>query len=91
MDVSTLSDSELRETLKEYGVQAGPVTATTREVYCRKLSKLNHFIYIYLKSFQSLRNPLSVNPTKWSDTQAIRRQQPTNCFSMFDHFVGFGT
>ena len=22
-------------------------------------------------------------------TQTIRRQQPTNCLSMFDHFVGF--
>ena len=26
--------------------------------------------------------PLSVNPTKWSNTL-------TNCLSMFDHFVGF--
>ena len=50
MDVSTLSDSELRETLKEFGVDAGPVTATTREVYCRKLGKLHYFIHIYLKS-----------------------------------------
>ena len=23
-------------------------------------------------------------------TQTIRRQQPTNCLSMFDHFVGLG-
>ena len=50
MDVSTLSDSELRETLKEFGVDAGPVTATTREVYCRKLGKLHYFIHNYLKS-----------------------------------------
>ena len=33
-------------------------------------------------------NPLSDNPTKWSNTQKIRRQQPTNCVIVFDHFVG---
>ena len=32
--------------------------------------------------------PLNANPTKWSDTQTIRQQQPTNCLSAFDHFVG---
>ena len=36
-------------------------------------------------------NPLSANPTKWSDTlkqQTIRRLLLTNCLSVFDHFVG---
>ena len=34
-------------------------------------------------------NPLSTNPHKMvKHTQAIRRQQPTNCLSVFDHFVG---
>ena len=32
-------------------------------------------------------NPLSANPTKWSNTQTIRRQKPTNGLSVFDHFV----
>ena len=34
--------------------------------------------------------PLSPNPTKWSNTvkQLICRQQPTNCLSVFEHFVG---
>ena len=34
-------------------------------------------------------NPLSANPTKWSNTlKTIRRQNQTNCLSVFDHFVG---
>ena len=33
-------------------------------------------------------NTLSANPTKWSNTQAICRQQPTNCLSLFDNFAG---
>ena len=34
-------------------------------------------------------NPLSANPTKWSDTlkQFVGKLQ-TNCLSVFDHFVG---
>ena len=32
-------------------------------------------------------NHLSDNPTKWSNALTIRWQQPTNCFSVFDHFV----
>ena len=32
--------------------------------------------------------PLSAKPTKWSNTQTIHWQQPTNCLYVFDHFVG---
>ena len=32
--------------------------------------------------------PLSANPTKWSDTRIIRWLLPMNCLSVFDHFVG---
>ena len=34
-------------------------------------------------------NPLSANPTKWSDTlKKFLSKFPTNCLSVFDHFVG---
>ena len=50
--VETLSDKELSEQLQEHGESVGPITATTRTVYERKLAKLmategtiNHFLY----------------------------------------------
>ena len=34
-------------------------------------------------------NPLSVNVTKWSNTfKQFVGKLPTNCLSVFDHFVG---
>ena len=34
-------------------------------------------------------NPSSVNPTKWSNTlKKFVGNLPTNCLSVFDHFVG---
>ena len=34
-------------------------------------------------------NPLSANPTKWSNTlKQFVSKLPTNCLSVFDHFVG---
>ena len=34
-------------------------------------------------------NPLSVNPTKWSNTlKQYLGKLPTNCLSLFDHFLG---
>ena len=34
-------------------------------------------------------NPLSVNPTKWSNTlKQFVSNLPTNCLSVVDHFVG---
>ena len=34
-------------------------------------------------------NPLSANPTKWSNTlQKFVGNLPTNCLSVFNHFVG---
>ena len=32
----------------------------------------------------SIINPLNANPAKWSNTF---KQKPTNCLSVFDHFV----
>ena len=38
---------------------------------------------------ESLINPLSANPTKWSNTlKQFVGKLPTNCLSVFDHFVG---
>ena len=37
----------------------------------------------------SIFNPLSANPIKWSNTfKQFVGKLPTNCLSVFDHFVG---
>ena len=39
--------------------------------------------------FRNNLNPLSVNPTKWSNPlKQIVGNLPTNCLSVFDHFLG---
>ena len=36
----------------------------------------------------SILNPLSANPTKWSNTlKQFVGNLPTNCFNVFDHFM----
>ena len=38
--------------------------------------------------FKIVRNPLSANPTKWPNTvKQFVGKMPTNCLSVFDHFV----
>ena len=45
---------------------------------------MNFFLCLYI-----LLNPLSANPTKWSNTlKQFVGNLPTNCLSAFDHFVG---
>ena len=44
--------------------------------------------YFHRRIKQTFFNPLSANPTKWSNTQTILRLLPTNCLNVFDHFVG---
>ena len=39
----------------------------------------------YLRHFQTFLNPLSTNSTKWSNGRWLF---PSNCLSVFDHFVG---
>ena len=40
-------------------------------------------------NLSELINPLSANPTKWSNTlKQFVGKLPTNCLSVFDHFVG---
>ena len=51
----------------------------------------SHHFALPLKYYAELLkglNPLSTNLTKWPNTQTIRRQEPTNYLSVFDHFVG---
>ncbi|VDL96885.1 unnamed protein product [Schistocephalus solidus] len=38
--MSSLSDEELRSSLRDHGVHVGPITETTRKVYERKLAKV---------------------------------------------------
>ena len=46
----------------------------------------NNKRYIYF--FPALISPLSANPTKWPNTLKIFvGKLPTNCLSVFDHFV----
>lgn len=40
MSVDTLTDSELRTKLMEYGYPVGPVTQTTRKILAKKLKNL---------------------------------------------------
>ena len=41
--------------------------------------------------FEVILNLLSANPTKWSNTlKQFVGKLPTNCLSVFDHFVGLG-
>ena len=44
----------------------------------------------FLQSVMNHFNPLSTKPTKWSNTlKQIVGKLPTNCLSVFDHFVKF--
>ena len=43
---------------------------------------------VYVNDDQKF-NPLSANPTKWSNTlKQFVGKLPTNCLSVFDHFLG---
>ena len=42
-----------------------------------------------MKGYNPCINPLSANPTKWSNTlKQFVGKLPTNCLCVFDHFVG---
>ena len=63
-------------------------------VFCNRI-KFTEFHYTFEKKLfrvsavsDSVLNPLSANPTKWSNTlKQFVNNFPTNCMSVFDHFV----
>ena len=65
----------------------------------RKQKHFNSFmtevpvIYLYDRNLRHERvNPLSANITKWSNTlKQFVGKLPTNCLSVFDHFVGLAS
>ena len=65
-----------RGNFTEYGYGTGKAISQTSKNFC--------------KSFLSLitLNPLSANPTKWSNTlKQLLGKLPTDCLSVSDHFV----
>ena len=50
--------------------------------------KIFGFVNHFMKNVKGF-NPLSANITKWSNTlKRFVAKLPTNCLSVFDHFVG---
>ena len=53
-----------------------------------KVGLLRNWRQLFLRGTSSVFNPLSANPTKWSNTlKQFVGKLPTNCLSVFDHFV----
>ena len=53
----------------------------------KKVVKLKVLVSIG-ETYAAFLNPLSANPTKWSNTlKQFVGKLPTNCLSVFDHFV----
>ncbi|XP_021472052.2 LEM domain-containing protein 1 isoform X19 [Oncorhynchus mykiss] len=62
LDPSVLTDEELKTTLLKYGVEAGPIVATTRSIYERKLQRL-------LKPAQPRQNGGTGDADQYSDSE----------------------
>ncbi|XP_024231693.1 LEM domain-containing protein 1 isoform X8 [Oncorhynchus tshawytscha] len=62
LDPSVLTDDELKTTLLKYGVEAGPIVATTRSIYERKLQRL-------LKPAQPWQNGGTGDADQYSDSE----------------------
>lgn len=62
LDPSVLTDEELKTTLLKYGVEAGPIIATTRSIYERKLQRL-------LKPAQPRQNGGTGDADQYSDSE----------------------
>ena len=70
----------------------------TKELFNKALFSQCEQLYqeIFIENFifdavcACLTNPLSANPTIWSNTlKQLVGKLPTNCVIVFDHFVGF--
>ena len=49
---------------------------------------LHQRVHFKMKSQSKLFDPLNANPTKWPNTlKKLVGKSPTNCLSVFDHFV----
>ena len=59
----------------------------TNKIYNSK-SILIYLTFTNQNHSQIFPNPLSANPTKWSNTlKQLIGKLPTNCLSVFDHFA----
>ena len=75
--------------LGTYFTPCSSVSIVNSEQVAYKNSSLNALLSLIFYVFYSILplNPLSANFTKWSNTHKASKL-PTNCLSVFDHFVG---
>ena len=60
-----------------------------RLLFITALYCLQHSWQLILALYFLTINPISANPTKWSNTlKKVIGKSPTNCLIVFDHFVG---
>ena len=76
-------------------VKHGVVYKFTRQIYFQSFGffTIGHYCYVFSFLFLVFRHllfsPLKCQPNKMvKQTQTIRQLLPTNCLSVFDHFVG---
>uniref|UniRef100_A0A8C7UPU7 LEM domain containing 1 n=1 Tax=Oncorhynchus mykiss TaxID=8022 RepID=A0A8C7UPU7_ONCMY len=76
LDPSVLTDEELKTTLLKYGVEAGPIVATTRSIYERKLQRL-------LKPAQPRQNGGTGDADQYSDSEGDEESVTDVLMEMF--------
>ena len=61
-------------------------------IYMHMGTLMIYVVFLSVENFFSIKpNPLSANPTKWSNTvKQFVGNLPTNCLNVFDHFVILG-
>ena len=57
-------------------------------IFKKTFHEITKLTYMKISKIKSKINPLSANPTKWSNIlKQFVGNLPTNCLSVFDHFV----
>jgi len=92
MNTDTISDSDLRQALVDHGVEVGPITPTTRNVYRKKLERMSlshgEITTTTTTTMQSYTEEINIEPqhnktyreqeNHYYQTKSVDNQRPVN-------------